>query len=112
MTLLVRNSNYPTLDSNSIAAIEKDLFKAGSKKVSSRNFTIDGVPAYETIHIIGKPPFASTFVTHLTIANNKLYNLQATHIGGDVTRDAEIQEGLVSFHFLQRPKPSSFPSSG
>jgi len=104
MTLVVRNSDYATLDTNSIAAIEKGLLKAGAKKISSRNFEVDGVPAYEIILSVGKTPFASSFVTHLTIANNKLYNLQAVHVGGNVTRDSEIIGALASFHFLQRPK--------
>jgi len=105
LTLVARSSKHGALDTNSIAIIEKDLLKAGSKKISSRNFAIDGVPAYEIIYSVGKTPFASSFVTHLTIVNNKLYNLQAAHIGGDITRDSEIAEGLKSFHFIRRPKP-------
>ena len=105
MTLLIRKVSYTTLDSDSIAAIEQDFLQAGSQKVSSRNFTIDGVPAYEIILSIGKAPFASSFVNHLIIADGKLYSLQGMHMGGDVTKDSDMQAGLASFHFLQPPKP-------
>jgi predicted Zn-dependent protease len=108
VTLIIRSVNIATLDSNSIAVFEQDMLKAGSPKVSSKNFTIDGVPAYETIHSIGKTPFESSLVIHQIIANHKLYNLQAMHGGGDVTQDSDIQGGLASFHFLQPPKPSRF----
>jgi hypothetical protein len=105
MTLLIRKANYTTLDSDSIAGIEQDFFQAGSQKVSSRTFTIDGVRAYEIILSIGKAPFASSFVNHLIIADGKLYSLQGMHMGGDVSQDSDIQGGLASFHFLQPPKP-------
>lgn len=107
MTLLVRKADFATLNSNSIAAIEQDFLQAGSQKVSSRTFAIDGVPAYEIILSIGKAPFASSFVNHVIIADGKLYSLQGMHMGGDVTRDSDIQGGLASFHFLQPPKPSA-----
>ena len=105
MTLLIRNSDSATLDSTTTAEIEQSLIKAGAKKVSSKNFTIGGVPAYELVYSIGKSPFASTTVTHLMIANSKLYNLSGMHIGGNVLQDAELCKGLASFHFLQPPKP-------
>lgn len=108
MGLLIRDAAFATLDSNSIAALEKDSLKTGSTKISSRNFTIDGVPAYDTVQQIGKPPFATTFVFRLIIANNKFYHLSAMHGGGDVTQDSDMQEALASFHFLQPPKPSRF----
>lgn len=107
MTLLIRKVSYTTLDSDSIAAIEQMLVQAGSQKVSSRNFTIDGVPAYEIVLSIGKAPFASSFVNHLIIADGKLYSLQGMHMGGDFTQDSDISGGLASFHFLQPPKPSA-----
>jgi len=104
MTLLIRNAGSATLDSTSIAEIEQGLLKAGSKKVSSKNFTIGGLPAYELVCSVGKTPFASTYVTHLTVANSKLYNLSAMHLGGNVLQDTELCKGLASFHFLQSPK--------
>jgi hypothetical protein len=85
VTLLVRKADFKTLDSDSIAAIEQGFVQAGSQKVSSKNFTIDGVPAYEIILSIGKAPFATTFVNHLIIADGKLYSLQGMHMGGDVS---------------------------
>jgi hypothetical protein len=109
MGLLVRNINFATLDSNSIAAIYETFpLKTGTEKISSRNFTIDGIPAYETVQRIGKVPYATTFIFRIIIANHKFYHLSAMHGGGDVTQDAEMLEGLASFHFLQPPKPSRF----
>jgi len=108
VTLLIRNAGFATQDSNSIAVFEKDLLKAGSEQVSSTNFTIDGVPAYETVQRIGKAPFASIFIYRLIIADNKLYFLSASYMNGDPTQDSEIQQCLASFHFLQPPKPSRF----
>jgi hypothetical protein len=107
MTLLVRKADFATLDSNSIAAIEQGFLQAGSQKVSSKTFAVDGVPAYEIIVSIGKAPFATSFVNHVIIADGKLYSLQGMHMGGDVTQDSDIQGGLASFHFLQPPKPSA-----
>jgi hypothetical protein len=107
MTLLIRKASYTTLDSDSIAAIEQGFVQAGSQKVSSKNFTIDGVPAYEVILRIGKAPFATTLVNHLILADGKFYSLQGMYTGGDVTQDSDMQAGLGSFHFLQPPKPSA-----
>jgi hypothetical protein len=104
VTLLIRNIGSATQDSNSIAVFEKGLLKAGSEQVSSTNFTIDGVPAYETVQRIGKAPFASLFIYHLIIADHKLYFLAASYTNGDPTQDSEIQECLASFHFLRQPK--------
>lgn len=103
--LLIQKAGFSILNSNSIARFERDLIKAGSTKISSKNFVIDGVPAYQTIFGIGKVPFTSSFIDRLIIANNKLYNLQAMHDGGDIDQDPYIQEILTSFHFLQPPKP-------
>lgn len=108
VTLLIRNAGFATQDSNSIAVFEKDLLKAGSEQVSSTNFTIDGVPAYETVQRIVKAPFASLFIYRLIIADNKLYFLSASYMNGDPRQDSEIQQCLASFHFLQPPKPSRF----
>ena len=105
ITLLIRKVSSAVIDSNSIGEFERDMLKAGSQKVSSTNFTVDGVPAYETIHSIGKAPFASSFIVHSMIANHKLYHLQAMHGGGDVTQDSDMLEAFASFHFLQPPKP-------
>ena len=107
LTLLVRKGVSGKLDSDTIAGIERGLLQAGSQKVSSTNFMVDGIPAYEAIYSVGKAPFASSFVTFLIIANGKLYSLQGMHMGGDVTQDSDIQEALASFHFLQPPKPSA-----
>ena len=112
MTLLIRSANFEKLDSNSVATIEQDFLKAGSEKVSSKNFTIDGIPAHEIVYRVGKAPFASWFVDYLIIANNKLYFLGAGYAGGDATQNSEIQGGLTSFHFLQQPKPSRIGSLG
>ncbi len=111
-TLLIRNANFEKLDSNSVATIEQDFLKAGSEKVSSKNFAIDGIPAHEIVYRVGKAPFASWFVDYIIIANNKLYFLGAGYAGGDVTQDSEIQGGLASFHFLQQPKSSRIGSLG
>ena len=100
--------NFPTgLDSTSLAEYEQGLQKAGSTKISSKNFIIDGIPAYETVQQIGKTPYETVFIYHLIIADNKLYFLSGSFGGGDATTDSEIQEGLASFHFLQPPKPPS-----
>jgi hypothetical protein len=112
MTLLIREANFATLDSNSVAAIEQDFIKAGCTKVSSKSFSIDGIPAYEIVQSIGKVPFTSSYVDHVIIANKKLYNLEALHIGGDATQDSDVQEVLANFHFLQPPKPPSSSSFG
>jgi hypothetical protein len=108
MTLLIQEANFATLDSNSIATLEQDFIKVGCTKVSSRSFSIDGILAYEIVQSMGKIPFASSYVDHIVIANKKLYNLEALHIGGDVVQDSDVQEGLASFHFLQPPKTTKF----
>ncbi|MBE0540514.1 MAG: hypothetical protein IH623_03925 [Verrucomicrobia bacterium] len=110
ITLLVSKAGSGALDSDTIAEIERGLLLAGSEKVSGRNFTVDGVSAYETMHHFGKPPFASSFVGHLILASGKLYNLHGTYLGGDASRAADIQAGLSSFRFLRVPKPPA--SSG
>jgi predicted Zn-dependent protease len=110
--LLIRNAGFAKQDSNSIAVFEKDLLKAGSEQISSTNFTIDGVPAYETVQRVGKAPFASLFIYHIVVANHKLYFLAASYMNGDPTQDSEIQECLASFHFLRPPKPSRLGSLG
>jgi predicted Zn-dependent protease len=112
VTLLIRNVGFAMQDSNSIAVFEKDLLKAGSQQVSSTNFTIEGVSAYETVQRIGKAPYASLFIYRLIIADNKLYFLSASYMNGDPTQDSEIQQCLASFHFLQKPKPSMIGSLG
>jgi hypothetical protein len=112
MTLFIQNANFTTLDSNSVVIVEQDFIKAGCTKVSSRSFLIDGIPAYEIVQSMGKAPFASSYVDHIIVANKKLYNLEALHIGGDVTQDSDVQEVLASFHFLRPPKPPSSSSFG
>lgn len=107
LTLLVRKGVSGKLDSDTISGIEQGLLQAGSQKVSSTNFMVDGIPAYEAMNSIGKAPFASSFVTFLIIADGKLYSLQGMHMGGDVTQDSDIQAALAGFHFLQPPKLSA-----
>ena len=112
MTLITANIGSGKLDSSYITEFEQKLLKAGLKKISSRMFTIDGVPAYEIIQRSGKAQYASVMVDHQIIANSKLYGLHASVMGGDATRDSEMQAGLASFHFLQQPKPSRVGSLG
>ncbi len=107
ITLLISKVSYRTLDSKSIAQIEQMSAQAGAHKVSSRTFMIDAVPAYELLLSIGKAPYSSTFLNRAIIADRKLYSLGAMHGGGDVIQDADIQDGLASFHFLHPPKPPS-----
>jgi hypothetical protein len=68
MTLLIRGADFSQLDSNSVAIIDRDFLKVGCTKISSRIFTIDGIPAYEIVQQIGKAPFASSYVDHIIIA--------------------------------------------
>jgi len=112
VTLLIRNAGFGTLDSNSVAVFEKDLLKGGAQNVSSKNITIDGVPAFETVYCVGKTPYATSFDDYQIIINNKLYFLAGSASYGDGTQDSEIKEMLASFHFLQPPKPSRFGSLG
>jgi hypothetical protein len=112
ITLLVNRTGPRSLDAKTIEEIERGLLQANSEKVSSRNFTIDGVPAYETIHRVGKAPFTSSFVNHLFIADGRLYSLQGIWIGGDISHARGIQEGLARFRFLQPPKPPSSSGAG
>ena len=109
VTLLVSKVDSSRLDADSISEIEQGLLQGGSERLSSRHFAVDGIPAYETVHRAGKPPFASSFVSHLIIAGDRLYTLQGMHIGGDVARASDLQQALASFHFLQ--PPSSLPRS-
>ncbi len=114
VTLLIRKG-VAKLDPASMSHLEQGMSQAGAQTVSSTNLTLNGVPAYETIQIIGKAPFASSLVILMTVADGKYYHLQGMHIGGDVTRDSDIQEAFASFHFLQPPKPpasSKFGSLG
>ena len=112
ITLLVRSNANDVLDPGSIAIVEQGLQKAGAQIVSSRNFMIDGVPAYENVFRVGKTPYASSFVVHQIIADNKFYSLQSGYMGGDAAQDSGMQEALASFHFLQPPKPSKPSGSG
>lgn len=114
VTLLVHNVGSAVEDSNFSAEFERGLRRAGSHQVSSKSFTVDGVPAYETVQSVGKAPYASSYIVHSMTANRKLYQLQAMHSGGDVTRDVDIQEALTSFHFLRPliPSPPSGSKSG
>ncbi|HEY1719019.1 MAG TPA: hypothetical protein VGH42_12100, partial [Verrucomicrobiae bacterium] len=112
MTLLIGNAKSAKLDPSSIAQYEQVMIQAGAQKVSSKMFTVDGVPAYEFIQRVGKAPYATVTVFHEIVANNKLYNLQSAIMGGDASQDSEMQEGLASFHFLQQPKPSMVGSLG
>jgi hypothetical protein len=111
ITLIVVNAKSGKFDSTQF---EQELLKVGCQKVSSRNFTIDGVSAYETIQRVGKlhthreVPFASLMVEHLIIANGRFYNLSyISDISGDATQASKMQERLASFHFLQPPKLSA-----
>jgi hypothetical protein len=83
------------------------MVRAGAQKVSSKMFTVDGVPAYEFIQRVGKTPYATVTVFHQIIANKKIYIFSSAIMGGDASQDSEMQEGLASFHFLQTPKPPS-----
>jgi predicted Zn-dependent protease len=112
MSLLIRNVNFGTLDSNSVAVFEKDLLKTGAQNISSKNITIDEVPAFETVYCLGKAPYATSFDVYQTIINNKLYYLGGAASYGDGTQDSEIKGVLASFHFLQQPKPSRIGSFG
>jgi hypothetical protein len=112
ITLLVNRAGPRSLDAKTIEEIERGLLQANSEKVSSRNFAIDGIPAYETIHRVGKAPFTSSFVNHLFIADGRLYSLQGICIGSDISHARGIQEGLASFRFLQPPKPPSSSGAG
>jgi hypothetical protein len=112
MTLLIGNAKSAKLDPSSIAQFEQVMIRAGAQKVSSRMFTVDGIPAYEFIQSVGKTPYATVTVIHEIVANNKFYTLQSAIIGGDASQDPEMQAGLASFHFLQQPKPSIVGSLG
>lgn len=112
VALLIHKVNDAVLESGAIAQFEQGLTQAGSQIVSSTNFTVDGVPAHETVYTIGKVPFASSSATLLTVADSKLYELGGMHSGGDVTRDSDVQEAFASFHFLQPPKPSASSKFG
>jgi len=107
MTLLIANARSGKLDASTTAAIEKGFQRAGMEKISSRLFTIDGIPAYEVVQRIGKSPHATVMVDHQIIADNKLYAFHASIMGGDASADADMQEGLNSFHFLRPPQPPS-----
>jgi hypothetical protein len=112
MTLLIAKARSGKLDSRSVAKIEQVFQRAGAQKVSSKMFAIDGVPAYEIVQRIGKPPYATVMVDHQIIAEGKLYAFHASIMGGDATADSEMQDGLASFHFLRPPKPPSSFGSG
>lgn len=105
MTLLIANARSEKLDSRFTTGIEQGFQRAGAQKVSSKMFAIDGVPAYEIVQRIGKPPYASVMADHLIIADGKFYTFHASVIGGDASKDSEMQDGLASFHFLHPPKP-------
>jgi hypothetical protein len=105
MTLLIAKARSGKLDSRLIAEIEQGLQRAGAQKISSKMFTIDGVPAYEIVQRIGKPPYATVMVDRQIIADGKFYGFHASVMGGDAAADSEMQDGLASFHFLHPPKP-------
>ena len=98
---------FARFDSSYIANYEQVLKKVHHLQlVSSRVFTIDGVPAYENIQRLGEAPIASVKVEHQIFADGRLYQLDTVVIGGDATQDSELQAGLASFHFLHPPKLS------
>jgi hypothetical protein len=108
MFLAIVPAPFARLDSSYIAKFEQVLKNTRSLQlVSSRVFTIDGVPAYENIQRLGKPIVVSVQVEHQIIADGKFYGLTTEVIGGDATQDSELQEGLASFHFLHPPKISA-----
>lgn len=112
ITLIIQNADFATLDSNSVASTKREFLETGSQEISSKNFLIDGVPAYEIVGRIGKIRFASSFIFQMMLANDKLYCLHVGHIGGDVLQDSEMQQAITSFHFLKPPKPSPSSSFG
>jgi hypothetical protein len=104
--LVVIPAPFARFDSSYIAKYEQVLKKVHHLQlVSSRIFTIDGVPAYENIQCFGEAPFASVQVEHQIFPDGKLYGLTSMFIGGDATQDSELQESLASFHFLHTPTP-------
>ncbi len=106
--LVIVPAPFARFDSSYIAKYEQVLKKVHHLElVSSKVFTIDGVPAYENIQRIGKAPNASVKVEHQMFADGRLYQLDLMALGGDATQDSDMQAGLASFHFLHQPKPPS-----
>jgi len=113
MDLAVITAGFGTIDSDYIARYEQVLKKVHHVQlVSSRIFTIDGVPAYENIQRLGEAPVASVTIDRQIIADGKFYDLESDVPGGDATQDSEMQEALTSFHFLTQPKHSRLASAG
>ncbi len=107
VNLVTMATPFARFDSNYIAKYEQVLKKIHHLQlVSSRLFTIDGVPAYENIQRFGEGRIVSVKVEHQIFADGRLYQLEGVVIGGDATQDSELQAGLASFHFLHPPKHS------
>jgi hypothetical protein len=106
ISLAIIHPCYTKLDSSYIANFEQVLQNVHHVQlISSKVFSIDGVPAYENIQRLGKAPIASVEVEHQVIADRRFYDLTSVVFGGDATQDSEMQAGLASFHFLHQPKP-------
>ena len=106
VNLAIVPAPFARFDSSYIAKYEQALKKVHHLQlVSSRVFTIDGVPAYENIQRLGEASIVSMEVEHQIFADGRLYGLSTVFIGGDATQDSELQAGLASFHFLHKQKP-------
>ena len=114
MNLAVIRATFARLDSSYIAKYEQVLRQTRHLQlISSRMFTIDGVPAYENIQRIGEGAAASVKIERQILPDGRFYVLSAVMLGGDATLDPEIQAALTSFHFLHAPKPpGSFAFGG
>ena len=76
--LAVIRAPFARLDSSYIAKYEQVLKKVHHLQLlSSRVFTIDGVPAYENIQRIGEGAAASVNVERQILADGRGYNLRA-----------------------------------
>jgi hypothetical protein len=107
LNLVVIRATFATLDSSYISRYEQVLSQTRNLQlISSRMFTIDGVPAYENIQRLGEGKVSSVEIERQMLADGRFYSLSAVMFGGDATQDSEVQAELASFHFMHSPKYS------
>ena len=83
----------------------KRTFAAGKGAVvAARDIQIAGLPAFEVLGRTALGIYSVFIVVRVVIADGRVYQLHASKTGSGVLQDAELQQCLNSFRFLQPPR--------
>ena len=86
----------------------KRAFASGKGAVlAARDIQLAGLPAYEVLGRTALGIYSVSIVVRVVIADGRVYQLQASKTGSGVLQDAELQQCLGSFRFLQPPRSPS-----